>query len=146
MTNFCVTLTDLPDEILLMICQKLTNFDVIYCLKGLHQRLDRIVHGSIFTSHLSFVKWTKSGFLDRLHCDIIRRRYCLQILPSIHDRIKWLDLEVTSMKQILCAAYYPNLNSLGLYNIDEESIRFLSTGKTILSRYLTNRRFSLLFI
>ena len=127
-----VKLTDLPDEILLIICQKLNNFDVLYCLKGINQRIDRIVHDSIFTSHLSFVKWWKGAFFDLFHCDMIRHRYCLQILPSIYDQIKWLDLEVSSMKDILCATNYPNLNSLGLYNINEESIRFLSTSKTIL--------------
>jgi hypothetical protein len=128
----CITLTDLPDEILLMICQKLNNFDVIYCLKGMNQRIDRIVHDPMFTTHLSFVKWSRGGFLDLLHCDMIRHRYCLQILPSIHDQIKRLDLEVSSMKEILCATSYPNLNRLSLYNIDEESIRFLLTSKTIL--------------
>jgi hypothetical protein len=127
-----VTLTDLPDEILLMICQKLNNFDVVYCLKDINQRIDRIVHDPMFTSHLSFVKWSKDGFLDLLQCDMIRHRYCSQILPSIHDQIKWLDLEVSSMKEILCATSYPNLNRLGIYNVNEESIEFLSTSKIIL--------------
>ena len=124
-----VRLNDLPDEILIMICQKLNNFDVLYCLKGVNQRFDRIVHDSIFTNRLSFVKWLKCSFIDLLHCDTILNRYCLQILPDIHDKIKWLDLEASSMKHILSATDYPNLNSLGLYNIDEESFRYLSTSK-----------------
>jgi hypothetical protein len=125
----CVRFTDLPDEILMIICQKLNNFDVLYSLKGINQRIDRIVHDSTFTSRLSFAKWSKCNFIDLLHCDTILNRYCLQILPDIHDKIKWLDLKASSMKHILCATDYPNLNSLGLYNIDEESIRYLSTSK-----------------
>ncbi|CAF3792816.1 unnamed protein product [Rotaria sp. Silwood1] len=124
----CARFTDLPDEILMIIGQKLNNFDVLYCLKGINQRIDSIVHDSTFTSRLSFVKWSKCNFIDLLHCDMILNRYCLQILPDIHDKIKWLDLEASSMKHILCATDYPNLNSLGLYNIDEESIRYLSTN------------------
>ncbi|CAF1227553.1 unnamed protein product [Rotaria sordida] len=34
------------------------------------------------------------------------------------------------MKHVLRAAHYPNLDSLALYNIDEESIRGLFTDKT----------------
>jgi hypothetical protein len=129
MAYACVRFTDLPDEILMIIYQKLNNFDVLYSLKSINQRIDRIVHDSIFTSRLSFVKWSKCNFIDLLHCDTILNRYCLQILPDIHDKIKWLDLEASSMKHILGATDYPNLNSLGLYNIDEESIRYLSTSK-----------------
>ncbi|CAF1443805.1 unnamed protein product, partial [Rotaria sordida] len=54
-------------------------------------------------------------------------RFCLQILPEIHDKIKWFNLESSSMKHILCARNYPNLYALGLYNIDEESVRCLFT-------------------
>ncbi|CAF3798504.1 unnamed protein product [Rotaria sordida] len=49
-------------------------------------------------------------------------RFCLQILPEIHDKIKWFNLESSSMKHILCARNYPNLYALGLYNIDEDLI------------------------
>jgi hypothetical protein len=56
-------------------------------------------------------------------------RFCLQILPEIHDKIKWFDLESSSMKYVLHAADYPNLYCLGLYNIDEESARCLFTGE-----------------
>ncbi|CAF1153859.1 unnamed protein product [Adineta steineri] len=131
----CVSFTDLPDEILMIICQKLNNFDVLYCLKGVNQRIDRIVHDSTFTTRLNFVKWSKCGFISLLHCDTILDRYCLQILPDIHDKIKCLSLEASSMKHILCATDYPNLSSLALYNIDEESIRYLSTKDLIADDY-----------
>jgi hypothetical protein len=129
MESSCIGLNNLPDEILMIVFQKLNNVDVLYSFHGVNHRLNKIIHDSIFTNRLSFVQRLKCKFIDLLHCDAILNRYCLQILPDIHDKIKWLDLEASSMKHTLCATDYPNLNSLGLYNIDEESIRYLSTSK-----------------
>jgi hypothetical protein len=56
-------------------------------------------------------------------------RFCSEIIPDIHENIKSLDLESSSMKDVLCAANYPNLHCLGLWNINEESVRSLFTGK-----------------
>jgi hypothetical protein len=67
---------------------------------------------------------------------MILNRFCLQILPEIHDKIQWLDLESSSMKHVLRAANYPNLDSLALYNIDEESARSLFTGKIFQLNYV----------
>ncbi|CAF3057200.1 unnamed protein product [Rotaria socialis] len=66
-------------------------------------------------------------------------RFCLQILPEIHDKTTRLDLESSTMKHVLRAVAYPNLHVLGLYNIDEESIRCLFTGKLFL--FKANGRF-----
>ncbi|CAF1236044.1 unnamed protein product [Rotaria sp. Silwood1] len=60
-------------------------------------------------------------------------RFCLQILPSIHDKIQWLDLDSSSIKHVLRVANYPNLDSLGLYNINEESAQCLFTDETLSS-------------
>ncbi|CAF4359978.1 unnamed protein product, partial [Rotaria sordida] len=59
-------------------------------------------------------------------------RFCLQILPSIHHKIQWLDLESSSMKYVLKAVDYLNLHTLGLYNINEESARCLFTDDYII--------------
>ncbi|CAF2981008.1 unnamed protein product [Rotaria sp. Silwood2] len=64
---------------------------------------------------------------------MILNRFCLQILPSIHHKIEWLDLESSSMNYILGAANYPNLHTLGLFNINEESARCLFTDKKLSS-------------
>jgi len=129
MFNSCVGLNDLPDEILMNIFQKLNNVDVLYSLQGVNQRLNKIVHDLIFTSHLTFIKWLPHYFIDLFCCDMMLNRFCSQILPEIHDKVKWLDLESSSMKHVLRAANYVNLNILGLYNIHEESARCLFTGK-----------------
>jgi hypothetical protein len=55
-------------------------------------------------------------------------RFCLRILPQIHDKIKWLNLESLSMERILLATDYPTLCGLGLYNIDKETAMRLFRG------------------
>jgi hypothetical protein len=129
MENSCVGLNDLPDEVLMIIFKKLNNFEVLYSLQGVNQRLNKIVQDSTFTNRLTFVKWCSHNFIDVFGSDMMLNRFCLQILPSIHDKIKWLDLESSSMKNVLHATDYPNLYGLGLYNIDEDSARCLFTGK-----------------
>jgi hypothetical protein len=125
----CVGFNDLPDEVLMIIFKKLNNLEVLYSLQGVNRRLNKIVQDSTFTSRLTFVKWCSDNFIDVLRCDMRLSRFCLQILPKIHDKIRWLDLESSSMKNVLSAANYPNLYGLGLYNIDEDSARCVFTGK-----------------
>jgi hypothetical protein len=123
----CVELNDLPDEILLIILKELDNLEVLYSFQGVNERLNKIIHDRIFTSRLSFLKWS----LNKFSSDMILNRFCLQILLKIHTKIKWLDLESESMKNILHAADYPDLYTLGLYNIEEETAKCLFTGKEI---------------
>ena len=125
----CIGLNNLPDEILMIIFIKLNNLDVLYSLQGVNQRINRFIQDRVFTTRLTFVKWLSDNFLDLICFDMILDRFCLQILPSIHHKIQWLDLESSSMKYVLHAADYPNLHTLGLYNINEESARCLFTGK-----------------
>ncbi|CAF3471436.1 unnamed protein product [Rotaria socialis] len=127
----CIGLHDLPDEILMIIFKKLDNFDVLFTLHGVNERLNRLIKDSIFTSRLTFVEWMSNNFIDLISSDMIVNRFRLQILPEIRHKIEWLDLESSSMKYVLRAAHYPNLYGLGLYNINEESVRCLFTGNTI---------------
>ncbi|CAF4481660.1 unnamed protein product, partial [Rotaria socialis] len=123
----CVRFNDLPDEILMVIFKNMNNVEVLYSLKGVNQRLNKLVQDSTFTSRLTFVKRCSDNFFDVFPCNMMLNRFCLQILPEVHDKIKWLDLESSSMRNVLCATDYPNLYGLGLYNINEESARCLFT-------------------
>ena len=129
MFNSYIGLNDLPDEILIYIFQKLNNVEVLYSLQNVNQRLNRIIHDSTFTNELSFVKWLPHKYIDLFSSPVVLNRFCTQILPSIHQNITCLALESSSMKHVLCAADYPNLNTLALYNLNEESARSLFTGK-----------------
>ena len=126
-----VGLNDLPDEILLIILKKLNNFQIHYSLHGVNQRLTQLIQDSIFTNNLYFVKKSSDKFLDRLENKMVHSRFCLQILPSIDDKIEFLSLESSSMKSVLDASHYVNLHCLALHNIDDESFRSLLSGKNI---------------
>ncbi|CAM4978439.1 unnamed protein product [Rotaria socialis] len=94
----CIGLYDLPDEILMIILKKLNNFDVLFTLHGVNERLNRLIKDSIFTSRLTFVKWISNNFIDLISSDMILNRFRLQILPEIRHKIEWLDLESSSMR------------------------------------------------
>ncbi|CAF3459827.1 unnamed protein product [Rotaria sp. Silwood1] len=129
----CIGLNNLPDEILMIIFQKLNNIDVLYSFHDVNQRLNKIIYDRTFTSHLTFVKWSLDNCIDLFSSDIMFYRFCLQILPSIHDKIQRLDLDSSSIKHVLRVANYPNLDSLGLYNIDEESAQCIFNDETLSS-------------
>ncbi|CAF4961290.1 unnamed protein product [Rotaria sp. Silwood1] len=131
MNRSCVQLKDLPDELLIFIFKQMNNIEVFYTLFGINERLDLILQDSIFTNRLNFLKRSSKKFLNIFSPDIIFDRFCLQILPAVREKIQWLDVESSSLKQILCAADYPNLYRLGLFNIEEETIKSLFTGKKI---------------
>ncbi|CAF4762566.1 unnamed protein product, partial [Rotaria sp. Silwood1] len=127
MNRSCVQLKDLPDELLIFIFKQMNNIEVFYTLFGINERLDLILQDSIFTNRLNFLKRSSKKFLNIFSPDIIFDRFCLQILPAVREKIQWLDVESSSLKQILCAADYPNLYRLGLFNIEEETIKSLFT-------------------
>ncbi|CAF4168153.1 unnamed protein product, partial [Rotaria sp. Silwood2] len=57
--------------------------------------------------------------------DSILDRFCVDILPRIHENVKSLTVESVSMECILRADNYPNFTELKLYNFN----------KAIVSRY-----------
>ncbi|CAF1533373.1 unnamed protein product, partial [Rotaria sp. Silwood1] len=135
----CVELNDLPDEILLLIFKKLDNLEVLYSFQGVNERLNKIIHDPIFTSRLSFLKWSFNKCINKFSSHIILNRFCLQILPKIYTKIKWLDLVSEYMKNILDAADYPNLFALGLYNIEEKTAICLFTNERLASSIFKNQ-------
>ena len=112
-------LMNLPDELLLIILEKLDNVDVLYSLMGLNLRLDRIIHDPCFTTEINFIK------LNDDTCEQVNTlidRYCLDILPTIAHRIRWLKVRSTSMERIVSAADYPNLSQLDIFIPHKEPI------------------------
>lgn len=133
-----VQLGDLPDEILLIIFQKLSYTPLLYSLIGVNKRLNQLVHDSIFTNRLTLVRSilhhsTISPLFSRdfvyPFIDPVLDRFCLSILPEIHQQIQWLCLEPLSMGRILRAIEYPNLHELALFNIEPSKALDLFSGK-----------------
>ena len=84
MNYSCVELNDLPDEILLIIFKELDNLELLYSFQGVNERLNKIIYDTIFTSRLSFLKWSLNECINKFPPHIILNRFCLQILPEIH--------------------------------------------------------------
>ena len=125
-----ISLNDFPDELLLMIFQKLANIDVLYSLFGVNQRFTRIVRDRIFVKHLTFVEQRGKDPHRYLTSTEMLHRLCSDVLSSIANQVHRFDLESSLIKEIFHAAHYPNLTSLALYDINEESARSLFIGKT----------------
>ncbi|CAF3269139.1 unnamed protein product [Rotaria sp. Silwood2] len=142
-----VQLTDLPDEILMMIFKKFDNITLLYSLSDVNIRLNKIVYGFIFTNRLTLLIFVPIRLIKLTSLSIyyvyslprlILDRYCLHILPKIHENVTWLDLESSSMERILLATNYPNLSGIALYNIQLECAIHIFSGKIFLVLLLTN--------
>ncbi|CAF3764288.1 unnamed protein product [Rotaria sp. Silwood1] len=143
MERLSVQLMDLPDELLIIIFKKLNNIDVLCSLIDVNMRFNKIICDQIFTSYLTLFQRSSDDVICPLN-DRIIDRFCLQILPQIHYKIKWLNIESSSMKHILCIVDYPNLNGLGLYNIEEETFKRLFIDEIALTRIYKNQIYKLI--
>ncbi|CAF4626468.1 unnamed protein product [Rotaria socialis] len=143
MEDSFIQLNDLPDEMLMMIFKKLSNVEVLDSLIDVNKRLAQIASDSTFTNYLPLIKSMSNGHIYPLD-DSILDRFCLQILPEIHQKIKWLDLESTSMERVLLNTNYPNLAGLSLYNIHEETLTHLLTDEIRFTRDFKNQILSLI--
>jgi hypothetical protein len=121
-----VHLLDLPDEILLIILKKLNNIDVLYSLlNNSNEQLSILPQEKIFSNILNFVSIDNISSIDRFKLD----RFCIDILPRIHDNVKYFILKPALMKRILLAADCPNLIKLKIFNFKKEIVLHYFTSK-----------------
>ncbi|CAF5074901.1 unnamed protein product [Rotaria magnacalcarata] len=88
------------------------------------------------------IRCSSNGSFDRLD-DHIHDRFCSQILSSIHHNIKWLDVECSSMEDVLLCTSYPNLSGLGLHNIEKDIALRIFTEETPLTHIFQDKISSL---
>ncbi|CAF2093043.1 unnamed protein product [Rotaria magnacalcarata] len=137
-----IQLDDLPDEILLIIFEKLNKLSVLYSLAGVNKRLNVIAHSPNFTSRLNLLRCLSDHSIRSLPKRRLER-FCSQILPEIHHKIKWLNLEPISIKRILLSTTYPALYGLGLYCNNIEDAMSLFTSDTTFNHTVKNQISSL---
>jgi hypothetical protein len=120
MSQSIIDLLDLPNELLLYILNKLDNVDVLYSLFGINnQRLDRLIQGKTFSTHLNFA--------SNLHYN---RRIDLYV--------KCLIVESASLERILLAAHYPHLTELKILHFQRDnSLDYFTSKKNLLNISLT---------
>ncbi|CAF3315032.1 unnamed protein product [Rotaria socialis] len=135
-----IKLCDLPDELLLIIFKKLKNVEILYSLMDISKRLNQIVYDPIFTREITLMKQTTSVKLTSPLPDFVRDRFCLEIIPKIHDKIQWLKLETLSMERILLAVNnYLNLRQLDIFIMNTETDMQLFTNTSSLVHIFQNQ-------
>ena len=108
-----VTLTDLPDEMILAICRQMDTIDVLYSFIGVNERFSRLTRDMIFTQSIDLMK-RNDDETTRSLSDLVLDRFCRQILPEIHTLV-----ESSAVERSLSVGHYPRLRNLTLVDIDE---------------------------
>jgi hypothetical protein len=107
-----VHLLHLPDEILLIILNKLSSIDVLYSLLDINnRRLNILAQEKTFTEILKFVSINDNSIIDR---------FCSDILPRIRHNVRCFILCPILMERILLATDYPNLTVLEIVHFQQQ--------------------------
>lgn len=120
-----MNILDLPNEILLIIFEKLKTVDILYSLVDVHHRFNKIVFDLIDMRDVNFVRTMDMYSFHDCNYSIdtkIISTLCHQILFRIADKIRQLTIEHNSMDQILSCCTYPQLDTLTLVNCDEDKL------------------------
>jgi hypothetical protein len=120
---------DLPNEILLIIINKLNIGDVVYSFVDINKRFAQLILNPLYTRNLNMTNITMKSFYDPTFSidDRVLSRICENNLPQIHDQVNHLTVKQDSIERILIANY-PQLYSLSLVNMKEKKLFQYLTG------------------
>ncbi|CAF1049917.1 unnamed protein product [Rotaria sordida] len=129
-----LNILDLPDEILLIIFNKLKTVDALYSLVDVNERFHRLVFNSLHIRNIDTTNMVIISYYDRRFSieNNILSKICEKILPRIHHQLTELIVEQNSMKSILLTGNYPQVDSLSLVNFQKEILFQYLTGNSIL--------------
>ncbi|CAF4160160.1 unnamed protein product [Rotaria sp. Silwood2] len=113
MSSLNVNIFDLPDEILIIIFNKLNNVDLLYSLIGINPKLDKIVCDICFTKDINLMTISPNDTSDSRFNAMVDR-FHTQILPRIHNNVESLSIQASLLQRILHSNNYPNLHKLNL--------------------------------
>lgn len=113
---------DLPDEMILAIWKYLYNIDVLSAFTGLNSQFDRLIRDDAVIGSLTLLSHYPDQY-PHLQPDSILDRFCLELLPKIHHRVRCLTLEPISMGRVLSTGSFPSLNHLTLINVDRDCVQ-----------------------
>ncbi|CAF3215420.1 unnamed protein product, partial [Rotaria sp. Silwood2] len=145
--NNNLNILDLPNEILLIIFNKLNKVDVLYSLVDITQRFNQLALDPFYIRNLNMTSKTMKSFYDHVYLidNQVLDRICKNILPRIYRQINELIVEQYSMERVLHTINYPQLYSLTLMDFSEEVLFNYLTNNTIL-RQLLNEQITCLTI
>ncbi|CAF2022172.1 unnamed protein product [Rotaria magnacalcarata] len=86
--NEHLNILDLPNEILLIIFNKLNMVDVLYSLVNVTQRFDQLIIDPLYICCLDMTSMTMKSYYDRIYSidNQFLDRICKNILPRIHHQ------------------------------------------------------------
>ena len=119
LNNKNIDILDLPDELSLIIFNKLPMTEMFYSLVNVNQRFDRLVLDPCYIHHLDLTIQTflndnsaaNNEFFDRIRT---------KILPRIHHKITKLTVGLLSMPCIFDTVDFATLTTLRLVNFQAE--------------------------
>jgi hypothetical protein len=118
---------DLPDEILLTIFQKLNGFDVLYSLVDVSQKLNNVACNINFTRAVDLTT-ISSNKADDARNNTILDRFCMNILPWIHDNVECLTVQACFLQRVFYAGNYLNWRKLTLINLELNMPSYIFNG------------------
>jgi hypothetical protein len=132
--NKHLNILDLPNEILLIIFNKLSMVDVLYSLVNVTRRFDQIILHPLYIHSLDMTSMKMKSYFDRIYSidNHVLDRICQNILPRIHLQVNKLIVEQHSMEHVIHTINYPHLYSLSLIDFQQE----------ILLNYLISKLFN----
>ncbi|CAF1415750.1 unnamed protein product [Adineta steineri] len=133
MNDRTVRLLDLPDEILLIIMNKLGSMNVLYSLLNTNRRLDQMARSINNTKFIDFsIELSDGQFssIDNIKLD----RFCEKILPEIHHKIVGVTFELAYMERILLAHQYPNLTTIVIVTFSTDILLDYLTKESAIAR------------
>ena len=133
-----LNILNLPNEILLIIFNKLNKVDVLYSLIDVTHRFNQLILNPFFIRNINTTSMTMKSYFDRTYSidNQVLNRICNNILPQIDNQIEELIVEQYSMARILHTLNCTQLYSLTLMNFSEEELFKYLTSKLI---YLLTR-------
>ncbi len=131
--NTYLNILDLPNEILLIIFNKLKQVDVLYSLVDVTQRFDRLVLDPLYIRNLDMTSMTMKSYYDPIYSidHQVLSRICKNVLRRIHHQVNELIVEQYSMEHILHTINFPQLKLLSLVDFQEEVLLNSLIGKSL---------------
>jgi hypothetical protein len=132
-SNTSLNILNLPNEILLIIFNKLNKVDVLYSLVDVTQRFNQLILNPFYIRNINMTSMTMKSYFDRTYSidNQVLDRICNNILPRIDHQIKELIVEQYSIDRILHTLNCPQLYSLTLMDLSDQVLFNYLTSKLI---------------
>lgn len=131
--NHALNLLNLPNEILIIILNKLNMADIFYSLVDVNQRFNEIIFDPLSICTLNLTSMTIKSFSNRTFSieNYILDQICSKILPRISHYVNELIIEQNSMERVFDNFDFPQLSSLSLIDFEDKVLLKHLTGMIV---------------